>query len=181
LANPLSFSLLSSGRKSIGEKANRIAIEARSEFTRLGGSTTTEQLVTAAEQAIDELEQAAFIASLMPREVASRALVPLADLCATAIACAETAASGLDAAAAVSEGRWLDTEDAFASTTRLIDLERAADVAEQAITALVFCSDFDWKAALSVLELWRALERATDQMAAIGQFLHTHVMADLSA
>ena len=167
--------------KSIGEKANRIAIEARSEVMRLGGSTTIGQLVTAAEQAIDELEQAAFIASLMPRGVAARALVPLADLCATAIACAETAASGLDAAAVVSEGNRLDTEDAFASTTRLIDLEHAADVAEQAITALVFCNDFDWKSGLSVLELGRALERATDQMAAIGHLLHTHVMADLSA
>jgi uncharacterized protein Yka (UPF0111/DUF47 family) len=117
----------------------------------------------------------------MPREVASRALVPLAYLCATAIARAETAASGLDAATVVSEGRRLDTEDAFACTTRLIDLEHAADVAERAITALVFHSDFDWKSALSVLELGRALERATDQMAAIGHLLHTHVMADLSA
>ena len=109
----------------------------------------------------------------MPRGVASRALVPLADLCGTAIACAETAASGLDAAAVVSEGKRLDTEDAFASTTRLIDLEHAADMAEQAITALVFCNDFDWKFGLSVLELGRALERATDQMAEIGHLLHT--------
>jgi uncharacterized protein Yka (UPF0111/DUF47 family) len=176
-----SSATLAARAKSIEEKADRIAIEARSAVTRLGGSTTIGQLVTAAEQAIDELEQAAFIASLMPREVASRALVPLADLCATAIACAETAASGLDAATVVSEGKRLDTEDAFACTTRLIDLEHAADVAERAITALVFRSDFDWKSALSVLELGRTLERATDQMAAIGHLLHTHVMADLSA
>jgi uncharacterized protein Yka (UPF0111/DUF47 family) len=167
--------------KSIEEKADRIAIEARSAVTRLGGSTTIGQLVAAAEQAIDELEQAAFIASLMPREVDSKALVPLADLCATAIACAETAASGLDAATVVSEGKRLDSEDAFACTTRLIDLEHAADAAERAITALVFRSDFDLKSGLSVLELGRALERATDRMAAIGYLLHTHVMADLSA
>jgi len=167
--------------KRMEEKADQIAIEARREIARLGGSTTEGQLVAAAEQAIDELEQAAFIASLMPGEVTPRALAPLADLCATAIACAETAASGLDAATVVSEGKRVDAEDAFASTTRLIDLEHAADVAERAITSLVFCGDLDWKSALSVLELGRALERATDQMAAIGHLLHTHVMADLSA
>jgi uncharacterized protein Yka (UPF0111/DUF47 family) len=167
--------------KRIEEKADQIAVEARKEITRLGGSTTVGQLVTAAERAIDELEQAAFVASLMPGEVTSRALAPLAELCTTAIACAETAASGLDAATVVPEGNRIDAEDAFASTTRLVQLEQAADVAERTVTSLVFCGDLDWKSALSVLELGRALERATDQMAAIGHLMHTHVMADLSA
>jgi len=176
-----SSAILVARAKRMEEKADQLAIEGRREIARLGGSPIVGQLVTATEQAIDELEQAAFIASLMPREVTSSALVPLADLCATTIACAETAASGLDAATAVSEGKRVDADDAFASATRLIDLEHAADVAERSITSLVFCGDLDWKSALSVLELGRALERATDQMAAIGHLLHTHVMADLSA
>jgi hypothetical protein len=176
-----SSAILMARAKRMEEKANQVAIEALREIARLGGSTTIGQLVTAAEQAINDLQQAAFIASLMPREVTSRALISLADLCATAIACAETAVSGLDAATVVSEGKRVDGEDAFASTARLVDLEHAANVAERTITSLVFCGDLDWKSALSILELGRALERATDQMAAIGPLLHTHVMADLSA
>jgi uncharacterized protein Yka (UPF0111/DUF47 family) len=175
-----SSAILMAKAKRMEEKADQIAIEARRDVARLGGSATVGQLVSAAEQTIDELEQAAFIASLMPSGVTPTAFAPLVDLCANAIACAETAASGLDAATEVSEGRRVDAEDAFASTTRLIELEHAADFAERAITSLVFCGDLDWKSGLCVLELGRALERATDQMAKIGHLLHAHVMADLA-
>jgi hypothetical protein len=117
----------------------------------------------------------------MPDDADVKALSPLVDLCATAVACAETAASGLDAATVVPEGKRADTDDVFSCRTRLIDLEHTADAAERALTALVFRGDFDSKSALCVLELERALERATDRMAAIGHLLHAHVMAHLSA
>ena len=117
-----------------------------------------------AEQTIDELEQAAFIASLLPSEVAPELLRPLADVCSAAVVGAESAASGATAAADVPEGQRIDSEDALAAVGRLIEAEHKADAAERAVTATVLRGEFDLKTALSVLELARAVERATDQM-----------------
>jgi hypothetical protein len=87
----------------------------------------------------------------------------------------------LAAAVQVPEGHRADSEDALAAVTRLIDAEHAADDQERAITALVFGGDFDLQTSLSMLELARAIERATDRFAGFGHSLRTHIMADLSA
>jgi hypothetical protein len=49
------------------------------------------------------------------------------------------------------------------------------------MTASIISGVFDLKTALSVLELARALERATDQLARFGHMLREHVLAGLSA
>jgi replication-associated recombination protein RarA len=66
------------------------------------------------------------------------------------------------------------------TTDRLADLEHAADNAERAVTTVVLQGDGDVRTALPVLELARALERATDRLSAMGHLLHHHVMAGLS-
>ena len=50
----------------IERKADRIAIEARKEVARLNAGPIIEQLVDRVEEFVDQLEQAAFIASLAP-------------------------------------------------------------------------------------------------------------------
>jgi uncharacterized protein Yka (UPF0111/DUF47 family) len=165
----------------IEEKADRIAIQARAEIARLDAGATMLQLVDRIEEAIDELEQAAFIASLAQPDIEGTALASLADLCATALGCTEAAASGADAAAEVPEGRRSDTEDALAAVTQLVELEHKADDAERAITALVLRGGFDLPRAFTVLELARAIERATDRLASFGHVLRAHVLADLTS
>ena len=164
----------------IEEKADKIAIEARNEIARFDADPTIEHLVNCIEEAIDELEQAAFISSLVPSEVAPDVLGPLAKLCSAAVSGAEAAAAGAAAAADVPDGHRVDSEDALAAIGRLIDAEHNADAAERALTAIVLRGEFDLKTALSVLELARALERATDRLAGFGHLLHRHVLADLS-
>ncbi len=172
--------LLAARARRIEEKADRIAVDARAAVRRFNASPTIAQLVDTAEDAIDELEQAAFLASLAPAVIAPAQRGQLAALAAAALSGTEAAASGIDAAAEVSQGRRLDVDDAFDATRRLIDLEHVADDAERTITGLVLC-DGDTRAALCILELARAIERATDHLARIGHLLHEHVMADLSA
>jgi uncharacterized protein Yka (UPF0111/DUF47 family) len=133
--------------------------------------------VDAAEDTIDQLEQAAFLSSLLPVELEPSLLQPLGDLCNTAVAASEAAARGLEAAAGFAEGKSADSEDALAATDRLTDLEHAADRAERAVTSLTFQAGGDLKTALSALELARALERASDRMASIGHLLRTHVIS----
>ena len=134
-----------------------------------------------AEEAIDELEQAAFITSLAPEALDPPLITALAQLCAVALGAIETAASGLGAAADVPEGRNVDSEDALSAVVRLIDAEHAADVQERTITALVFAGKYDVATSLSVLELARAIERATDRLAGFGHLLRRHIMTDLAA
>jgi uncharacterized protein Yka (UPF0111/DUF47 family) len=165
----------------IEQKADRIALEARNEAARLNARPVIGELVDLAEQAIDELEQAAFIASLAPPSIDARLLPALSELCAITMTATEAAACGLAAAIQVPEGRRADSEDALAAVVRLIDAEHAADSQERAVTALVFAGGLDVATSLAMLELARAIERSTDRFAGFGHLLRQHIMADLSA
>ncbi|MCP3463366.1 hypothetical protein [Bradyrhizobium sp. CCGUVB23] len=165
----------------IEQKADRIALETRKEVSRLNARPTIGQLIDRAEEAIDEFEQAGFIASLMPDLTDEALLAALVELCTIGLMATEAAATGLAAATDVPEGRRADSEDALSAVTRLIDAEHAADSRERAITALVFSGGFDVATSLSVLELARAIERATDRFAGFGHLLRRHIMIDLAA
>lgn len=172
--------LLAARASRIEQKADRIAIEAREEITRLKAEPLIAQLVDRVEEAVDELEQAAFIASLAPAAMPPTLSAALAELCKVAIGGIEAAASGLAAAAEVPEGRRADSDDALAAVLRLMDSEHAADAQERAITALVFTAGFDVATSLSGLELARAIERATDRLASFGHLLRQYIMIDLA-
>jgi uncharacterized protein Yka (UPF0111/DUF47 family) len=178
---PFDCAALAERARRIEEKADRIAIEARSEVARLGTDRVLVLLVNAIEDAIDELEQAAFIASLVPPQTPVGLLEPIHALCQATLAGTEATACGIAAAAEAPEGRRADTEDALAAISRLIDIEHQADAAERAATATILNGDYGFKIALPVLELARALERSTDRMAAFGHLLREHILADLSA
>ena len=178
---PFDCTALAERARRVEEKADRLAIEARGEIAQFDAGRGIERLVNQIEDAIDELEQAAFVASLVPDEVAGELLDPLAELCAAAVSGTEAAAIGVAAAAEVPDGHRVDLEDALAMVGRLIDIEHRADAAERTITAQILTAQFDQRTALSVLELARALERSTDRLAAFGHLLREHVLADLVA
>ena len=178
---PIDGKLLAVRAGQIERKADRIAIEARKEAARLNAGAIIEQLVDRVEEAVDELEQAAFIASLAPAGIDAALLTALAELCAVAMTATEAAASGLAAAIEVPEGRRADSEDALNAVIRLIDAEHAADARERDVTTRVFAGGFDVATSLSVIELARAIERATDRLAGFGHLLRRHIMTDLSA
>jgi uncharacterized protein Yka (UPF0111/DUF47 family) len=178
---PFDRAALAAQARRIEEKADKIALEARNEIARFDADPSIERLVNGAEQAIDELEQAAFTASLLPVEIAAELLTPLAVLCAAAVAGAEAAASGTAAAADVPDGQSIDSEDALAAVGRLIEAEHQGDAAERAVTTILLGGEFDLRTAFSVLELARAIERATDRFAGFGHMLREHVLADLSS
>ena len=177
---PFDCAALANRARSIEEKADRIAIEARGEIARFDADRRIERLINQIEDAIDELEQAAFVASLVPSELSPELLDPLAELCAAAVSGAEAAAAGVAAAAEVPDGHRVDAEDALAAVGRLIEAEHSADAAERAVTAKILTGEFDLKTALSVLDLARALERATDRLGGFGHLLREYVLADHS-
>lgn len=167
--------------KRIEEKADAIALDARAAIVRTQASVIVARLVDTAENAIDELEQAAFFATLIPPKIDPNVLQPLNELCAAAAEGTGAAARGLEAAACIGEGERSDNDDALAATDRLSELEHVADRAERRVTEVLLRSEGDLRSALCVLELARSLERATDRLSAVGHLLHDHVMADLSS
>jgi uncharacterized protein Yka (UPF0111/DUF47 family) len=172
---------LASRARQIEEKADRIAIETRSEIARLSADSSIRGLVDRMEEVIDELEQAAFVASIAPTDLAPQLLELLAGLCAMVVVGIEAAAAGVAAAADVPEGNRVDSEDALAAVGRLIDVEHRADAAEREVMGTIMQGEFDFKTALSVVDLARTLERATDRLASFGHLLREHVLADLSS
>jgi uncharacterized protein Yka (UPF0111/DUF47 family) len=173
--------MLATKARRIEEKADRVARDARNEIARLDAGNTLEQLVNGMEDVVDELEQAAFIASLLPEKLSESLLKPLSELCAVVLKGTETAASGVDAAGEVPEGRRADSEDALAAVDRLTDVEHEADAAERSVTTQALHGGIEFANAVAALELARALERATDRMASFGHLLRAHVLADLAA
>ena len=97
-------------------------------MARFDADRGIERLVNQIEDAIDELEQAAFVASLVPAGIAPELLEPLADLAAATVSGAEAAATGVAAAIEVPDGHRVDTEDVLAAVGRLIDAEHQGDV-----------------------------------------------------
>lgn len=165
----------------IERKADAMAAEARGEVSRLNAGPMIGELIDRVEETIDDLEQAAFIASLAPAGIDARLHSALAELCSVAIRATEAAASGIAAAIEVPNGDRADTEDALAVITRIFDAEHAADRCEREITAQVFAGSFDISVSLAAMELARAIERATDRLASAAHLLRRHIMADLSA
>jgi hypothetical protein len=86
-----------------------------------------------------------------------------------AVSGTEAAATGVAAAAEMPEGNRADSEDALAAVGRLIDAEHRADAAEREVMRTVMQGEFDLKTALSVIDLARTLERATDRLASPGR------------
>ncbi|MEW6644847.1 MAG: hypothetical protein AB1586_30385 [Pseudomonadota bacterium] len=181
VGHPADGQALATRCSGIEQKADRIAIENRNEAARLNARPTVEQLVDHIEDAVDQLEQAAFIASLVPTGLAPALLTALSELCAIALSATEAVATGLVATAEVPEGHCADSDDAIAAVGRLIDAEHAADAAERNITMQVFAGGFDVGTSLAVLEFARAVERATDRLAGFGHQLRRHVMIDLAS
>jgi uncharacterized protein Yka (UPF0111/DUF47 family) len=177
---PLDRDAFANRARRIEEKADRIAMEARREIARFEGDAAIERLVNRIEEAIDDLEQAAFVASLAPEELSPALLEPLATLCAAAVCGTEAAGVGIAAAIDVPEGHRVDSEDALAAVGQLIKAEHDADAAERTVTAIVLRGELDLKTSLSALELARAIERATDRLAGFGHLLREHMLADLS-
>ncbi len=172
---------LAARARRIEEKADKIAMEGRNEVARFNAAPSIQHMIDRLEETIDELEQAAFIASLVPAQLDPAVLAVLGELCAAATGGAEAAACGADAAGEVPEGRRVDAEDALAAVGRLIDFEHIADVRERAVTTVVLRGGFDVTTSLSVLELARSIERATDRLAGFAHGLRQYVLADLAS
>ena len=150
-------------------------MEARGDIARFDADRNVERLVNQIENAIDELEQAAFVASLVPHGFAAALIDPLEGL-------APRCSSGTEPPPSASPPPPKSRRPSRRCRGRACGGRPAAD-AEHAPTrsngsdGAILTGEFDLKTALSAIELSRALERATDRLAAFGHPLREHVLA----
>lgn len=166
--------------KRIEEKADRLALELRATAARWGLRDDVVPLADAMEQAIDELEEAAFFVSVLPPQGGGDDVdLHLARLCATAVRSAEAAARMADAASSIPDGHRVDVDDALDALADLFALEHEADDEERTLVAAVLAAGTTPERIFATVECARRIERATDLFARAGHLLRVHVLGDL--
>ncbi len=166
--------------KRIEEKADRRALDLRAAADRYGVRDDLMPLIDTMEEAIDELEEAAFFFSVLaPAGVDDHVDIRLAGLCALALRSTEAVARMADAAACVPDGHRADVDDALVALADLFALEHEADDVERATIAAALASGASAERIVAAVECARRIEIATDRFARAGHLLRGHVLGDL--
>ena len=164
-------------------KADRLTLQARELCARLQHPDALRRAVDAVEDAMDALDQCAFLISLapgLPTPMARPlALAQLADLVVRGVSCLVSAS---EASARLPGGRRSDADEALQGLDGAAQAERQADLAERAaVTALMGEAQPDPRALTLGLEITRALEDASDHVAHAALAMRQRVLEALSA
>jgi uncharacterized protein Yka (UPF0111/DUF47 family) len=165
------------------KKGDRLTLEAR----EIGGRLTDpagrmRQVIDEVEEALDALDEAAFLFRLLPDPPAG------ADLVATLAALAECAVEScaqmvraVEAASRAPSGRRQDSTEALQAIDAVCAAERAADTAERRMIEVLMASpQADARLPVVGVELAHAAERATDHLAHAALALRDHVLEELA-
>lgn len=166
--------------KRLEAKADQLTLRAREICARLQNGGAVRRLVDEVEDAMDALDEGAFLVSLAGCDAPLHpALEGLADIAAAAVGQLVQAA---EAAARLPDGRRADAAAALQAIDAAVQSEREADAAERAcISALMAAPVPDARALTLGLEVARALETSTDHVAHAAQSLRERVLQELSA
>lgn len=165
--------------KRLEAKADQLTVQAREICARLQDGAAVRRLVDEVEDAMDALDECAFLISLAgPEASLNPALEGLADLVAGAIG---QLVRATEAAVRVPEGIRADAVAALQAVDAAIQAERQADAAERAcIGAIMAAPGADPRALVLGLEVARALETTTDHIAHAALSLRERVLEELS-
>jgi uncharacterized protein Yka (UPF0111/DUF47 family) len=166
--------------KRLEAKADRLTLQAREACARLQGAEGIRRLVDSVEDAMDALDEAAFLLSLVPPGSGSGA--PLSELAAIVVEAVAGLVRAVEIATRLPEGRREDAAAALEAIDAVTEAERAADTAERAaIARLTRARTDDARILVLSLELARALEESTDHLAHAALALRERVLEELSA
>lgn len=167
--------------KRLEEKADRLTVKARELCVRVHDGSKLRQCVDASEDAMDALDEGAFLLSLMPHARDSTNVSTLAALADVVIDSAGHLVSAAEAAARLPESNRADTEDSLRKIDAVSDAERRADKIErEAFRALIGVDNPDARFLVLGVEIARALETTTDHLAHAALYLRDRVLEDLS-
>ncbi len=176
---------LRSRAKRLEEKADRQVVGARERASGpFGQGGRFLPVADAAEQAVDAFEEAAFLASAA-RLKPGLAGPPLRDLAAGAVVCCSDLVRAVAAASEGSAGRREDVTDTLEAIDAVTEGERRADAAHRRVQEATLAPAStdpltDAGALVATLELARAIEGATDELARAALALRASVMEEMA-
>lgn len=158
-------------------RADDLLADLRRAGARVDGGQPFADLASAADDAIDELEEAVALLGLLP--AGSGALVGplLQPVAAVAVASAREHVKAVEAArAVVSGGAPDDLEDLLVAVDRVVALEHDADEADRAARGALVDGAPDFRTLYVADGVSRAAETATDALARSAQGLRDHLL-----
>ena len=148
--------------KKLEEKADRLTLSARELAVRLHDSGKLRRLVDAVEDALDTLDECAFLLSLVPETAAANLLTtPMAGLARLVVESVSYLVRAVEAAAQLPSGLRANATDSLRFIDVVLNVEHQADAAErEAMSACVAVASSDARSLVLGLELARALDQS---------------------
>jgi len=163
-------------------RADEIVVAQRRAARRVAGANVVAELTAAADDAIDDLEEAVFMLTLLPPESAGQlrpVLLPVASIAATAarehLKVTRIAGDMVDGPAAE------DFEDFLVAVDRVATLEHDADDADRAARAALVSTAPEFRSLYVADSISRGAESATDALLRSALGLRDHILSSLSA
>ncbi len=162
--------------------ADEIVVAQRQAAGRVEGGATVAALTTTADDAIDLIEEAVFLLTLVPREVIPVVQPILTPLASIVVMASREHLKAVEIAREVVDGASPDDlEDFIVAVDRVASLEHDADDAERAARAAMIATAPDFRTLYIADNLARAAEAATDALLRAALGLRDHVLTLLSA
>lgn len=168
--------------KRLEAKADRLTQSARELAVRLSDDGKLRHLIDAAEDALDSLDECAFLLSLAPETESGHGLAaPLAGLAELAVESVSHLVRAVEAVCQLPLGLRSDAMDALRSIDAVFEAEHRADDAEREAMRACIAAASEPRRLVLEFELARTLETATDHLAHAAFSLRDRVLEELSA
>jgi hypothetical protein len=181
LASDAERSALAARATRLEQKGDRLTLEARTLARRIGEAGRLRQVIDQAEEALDALDEAAFLFSLLSGPLDGTQAEALAALAEVTVDSAGQIVTACEAASRTPSDRRQDRIEALQAVDAVCAAERKADAAERRLVALLLKTPSpDARAAVAGVELAHAMERSTDHMAHAALALRDHLLGEIA-
>jgi uncharacterized protein Yka (UPF0111/DUF47 family) len=167
--------------KELESKADEIVRTIRTTVQRITGTEIFRRIVEIADDAADELEDAAFFAALTSEaQNGSQVPAPLVDLAELVLEGAQSFRRVVEAAPFVHRGSGREPAQRFLEAVdRLVAVEHQTDIRERDVTAALMRSPIDCREMYLVGAVAGHLEEAADALLRAGLTLRDHILGEV--
>jgi uncharacterized protein Yka (UPF0111/DUF47 family) len=176
-----SFERLGERAKEWERRADELVIRARELAKQSEQAEAARQLLEAADDITDELEEAAFHLTLLkPEGIAEEIRLPLATLARLLVEGTQEYVKALENARGVHRsGSPDDMRDFLAAVHRIVTIEQQSDTAERAVRRALVDAAEDYRQAFAIAESAKKMESAADALMHTGMILRDQILGKM--
>jgi uncharacterized protein Yka (UPF0111/DUF47 family) len=166
--------------KQLESRADDIVRHIRATVQRIGGSEILRRIVEIADDAADELEDAAFLAALNVDGVAAAVPAPLVELADIVVVGAKFFQQAIEAAPEVRRGGAREpVQDFLEAVDRLVSVEHQTDEKERDVTVALMAGSMDARQLYRFGTIAHHLEAAADSLLQAALTLRDHILGEV--